>query len=80
MEASGQLHALAALPPGKEPQYPLDRRLGGLQSWSGRGGEAKNSQPLPGLEPLIIKPIVQCYTTELFQLLCVCRHTHTKEV
>jgi hypothetical protein len=25
---SGQLHALAALPPGKEPQYPLDRRLG----------------------------------------------------
>jgi hypothetical protein len=27
----------------------LDRRLGGLQSQSGRGGEEKNSQPLPGL-------------------------------
>jgi hypothetical protein len=26
---SDQLHASAALPPGKEPQYPLDRRLGG---------------------------------------------------
>jgi hypothetical protein len=25
---SGQLHAHAALPPGKEPPVPLDRRLG----------------------------------------------------
>jgi len=38
MEVSGQLHAPAALPPGKEPWYPLDRRLGGPQSRSGRGG------------------------------------------
>jgi hypothetical protein len=31
---SGQLHAPAALPPGKQPppRYPLDRRLGGNQS------------------------------------------------
>jgi hypothetical protein len=28
----------------------LDRRLGGPQSRSGRGGEEKNSQPLPGIE------------------------------
>jgi hypothetical protein len=27
-------------------RYPLDRRLGGPQSRSGRGGEEKNSQPL----------------------------------
>jgi hypothetical protein len=27
------------------PWYPLDRRLGGPQSRSGRGGEEKNSQP-----------------------------------
>jgi hypothetical protein len=51
MEVSGQLHALAALPLGKEPPYPLDRRLGGPQSRSGRGGEEKNSQPPLGLEP-----------------------------
>jgi hypothetical protein len=39
-------------PQGKSPWYPLDRRrLGGPQSRSGRGGEEKNSQPLPGLEP-----------------------------
>jgi hypothetical protein len=28
MEVSDQLHAPAALPPGKERRYPLDRRLG----------------------------------------------------
>jgi hypothetical protein len=39
-----------ALPPGKEPRYPLDRRLGGPQSRSGRRGEKKNL-PLSGIEP-----------------------------
>jgi hypothetical protein len=39
MEVSGQLHASAALPTEKEPPLPLDRRLGGPQSRSGRGGE-----------------------------------------
>jgi len=29
----------------------LDRRLVGHQSRSGRGGEEKNSQPPPGIEP-----------------------------
>jgi hypothetical protein len=33
------------------PRYPLDRRLGGPQSRSGHGGEEKNSQPPPGIEP-----------------------------
>jgi hypothetical protein len=53
-------------PQGKSPWYPLDRRLGGPQSRSGRGGEEKNSQPLSGLEPLIIQPVAQCYTTTKF--------------
>jgi hypothetical protein len=56
-------------PQGKSPWYPLDRRLGGPQSQSGHGGEEKNSQLLPGLETLIIQSVVQCYTTELSQLL-----------
>jgi len=42
--------------------YALDRRLSGPQSRSGRGGEEKDSQPLPGLEP---QPVAQRYTTEL---------------
>jgi hypothetical protein len=38
-------------PQEKEPWYPLARRMGGLQSRSGRDGEKKNSQPPPGIEP-----------------------------
>jgi hypothetical protein len=53
MEVSGQLHAPATLLQGKNPWYLLDRRLGGPQSRSGCGGEEKNSQPLPGVEPPI---------------------------
>jgi hypothetical protein len=41
----------AALSQGKSPRYPLDRRLGGPQGRSGRGGEEKNSQPPPVIEP-----------------------------
>jgi hypothetical protein len=51
------------------PWYPLDRRQGGPQSQYGHSSEEKNSQPLLGLEPLIIQPIAQHYTTELSQLL-----------
>jgi hypothetical protein len=51
MEVSGQFHAPAALPQGKSPLYPLDRRLGGLESRSGRCGEEKNSQATPEIEP-----------------------------
>jgi hypothetical protein len=65
MDVSSQLHAPAALPPGKSPCYPLYRILSGLQSRSWRGGEEKNSQPLPRIEPPIMKPIAQRYTTGL---------------
>jgi hypothetical protein len=54
---------------GKSPCYPLDRRLGGPQSRYGRGGEEKNFQPLPRLEPPIIQPVAQRNTTELSRLL-----------
>jgi hypothetical protein len=52
-------------PQGKYPWYALDRRLSGTQSRSGCGGEEKNSQLLPGLEPPIIQPATQRCTTEL---------------
>jgi hypothetical protein len=51
MEVSCQLHAPAALPPGKEPLVPIGWEAGGPQSRSRRGGEEKNSQPPPGIEP-----------------------------
>jgi hypothetical protein len=53
----------------KSPWYPLDRRLDGPQSRSGRCGEEKNFQALPGLEPSIIQLVAQRYTTELSRLL-----------
>jgi hypothetical protein len=46
MEASGRLYSQ-----GKNTQYPLERGLGGPQSWSGHGVEERNSQPMPGIEP-----------------------------
>jgi hypothetical protein len=48
---------------GKSPWYPSYRRMGGPQSRSERGGEGKNSQPLPGLEPRIVQPIAHRYTS-----------------
>jgi hypothetical protein len=64
MEVSGQLHAPAALPPGKSPWYPLDRRLGGPQSRSGYGGEEKNSQTPRESNPRtpIVQSVAQRYT------------------
>jgi hypothetical protein len=37
--------------PGKDPWYPLHRRLGGPQSWSGHRDWSKNPFPLPVIEP-----------------------------
>jgi hypothetical protein len=47
MEVSGQLHAVGRFPSGESPppKYPLDRRLGGPPSWTGRGGKEKISCP-----------------------------------
>jgi hypothetical protein len=36
---------------GKDPRYPLYRRLGGPQSRSGHRGQRKNPLLLPGIEP-----------------------------
>jgi hypothetical protein len=73
MEMSGQLHNPVFYHQGKSPCYPLDRRLGGPQSRSGRGGEEKNSQRLPELEPSIIQPVEQRYTAELSRFYLIFR-------
>jgi hypothetical protein len=44
---------------GKSPWYPLDRRLGGPQSRSGRGGEEKFPRPRQESESNLRTPIVQ---------------------
>jgi hypothetical protein len=52
--ASHPGHALLL---GKGPQYPLDRRLGGPQSWSGH--KRLEEKPVPGIEP---QSVVRRYT------------------
>jgi hypothetical protein len=55
-------------PQGKSPWYPLDRRMGGLQSRSVHRRKEKNSEPPPGLEPSINQPVtlnVRSYTPYL---------------
>jgi hypothetical protein len=51
-------------PQERVPRYPLDRRLDGPQSLSGRGVEERNSHSPPESNPdhPIVKPIVSRYT------------------
>jgi hypothetical protein len=58
MGVGGQCHALATLPPGKT-WYPLYRRLGGAQGWS---GQVRKMLPPPGFNPWTVQPVVSCYT------------------
>jgi hypothetical protein len=61
MEVSGKLHA----PDSLLNRYPLDRRLGGPQSRSGRGGEDKNSQPCRESNPTRQAGSLETILTEL---------------
>jgi hypothetical protein len=76
MEVSGQLHgpvvvsftALKLYPRGTSPRYPLDRKLGGPHSRSGRSGEIKNLS-LPGIKPGPSSPLPVAIPTNLSWLL-----------
>jgi hypothetical protein len=58
MGMSGERHAPATLPPGMT-RYPLYRRLGRLQSRSGR---VRKISPPPGLDPRTVQPVASRYT------------------
>jgi hypothetical protein len=60
VEVSGQLHAPAALPPGKSPWYQLDRRLGGPQR-KYEHCEQKNLSPARIRTPAV-QPVACRYT------------------
>jgi hypothetical protein len=44
-------------PRGKSPRYPLDRRLGGPQNRSGRGGEKKKIPATAGIRTAVVQPV-----------------------
>jgi hypothetical protein len=58
MEVSGQLHVPGDLPQGNRLWYPLDKKLGGPQSQSGRCGQEKNlasaGNRTPAVQPVAI--------------------------
>jgi hypothetical protein len=56
-------------PKGNSPWYSLHNKLSGPQSRAGRGDLEINSQPLLGLELLIIEPVAHLHTTEVSRLL-----------
>jgi hypothetical protein len=58
MEVGGQLHALAALLPGKT-QYPLYTKLDGPQGQSGR---VRKIPPPPGFDLRVFHPVASHYT------------------
>jgi hypothetical protein len=63
LEVCGQLHAPAALPPGKKPLYPLDR-TGWTPEPVWKNQRRENSWPYRDLNfnPLVIPPVATHYT------------------
>jgi hypothetical protein len=49
--ATRRRQVVSSTPPPLYPQYPLDKRLGGLRSRSRCCGKEKNCLPLQGIEP-----------------------------
>jgi hypothetical protein len=56
-----ELHALAVLPRGKSPRYPLDKRLGWLQSQSGRREENSWHYKASNTDPSVVQPVPSRY-------------------
>jgi len=55
-------HPGCTLPLGKEPQYPLDGKLGWTQSWSWTQRLEEKSFASAGDQTLVIQPVVRHYT------------------
>jgi hypothetical protein len=51
MDVDGELHKGLLYPWGKTNQYPVNRRLGGPQTWFGHFVEETNLLPLLGIKP-----------------------------
>jgi hypothetical protein len=64
MEVSGQLHASAALPPGKEPLVPIGMEVESTRAFL--DVVVRRIIPIPRRESntrtLIVQTVAQCYT------------------
>jgi hypothetical protein len=59
MQISGQLDASAALTKRNKTRLPLSRRLGGIQSRSGRFGDSAGNRQSPAFSPYKIWPLTR---------------------
>jgi len=59
---NGQLHAPAALTPGKRPRYPLDRRLGGPRGGLHAVATRKKSLAFAGNRTPVVQPVAYPFT------------------
>jgi len=55
MEMSGQFQIMTAFLQGKFLQYPSNRRVGGLEVWSGHFGVEENLMFLSGIKPQFLR-------------------------
>jgi hypothetical protein len=65
---SGQLHAQAILTPGKNPQYPLYRRLGEPQSGEEKTLPCQDSE----YDPSVIQHLTSHYTNYAVDIILLC--------
>jgi hypothetical protein len=59
MREGGQLHAPAALPPGKRPDTHC---IGGWVGHQGRSGRVRKISPPPGFDPRTVQLVASRYT------------------
>jgi hypothetical protein len=64
LEVSGKLHALAALPSGKEPQVPIGYEVGWTPEAVWTIWRRENSLPYrdSNSDPLVVQPVASRYT------------------
>jgi hypothetical protein len=64
LEMCGQLHAMAALPPGKEPPVHIEEEVEWTPEPVWMRSRSENSWPYQDLNsnPSVIQPIASCYT------------------
>jgi hypothetical protein len=62
MEVDDHLHIQPALPQGKNPLYPFERRVDGPQNWSEQHGEEKILDHTGTKTPSITQTVTSNYT------------------
>jgi hypothetical protein len=83
MQVNGQLHASAALRPGKKPDTHWRENFGGPQSRSGGFWRGENLFPLSGVEYRTIQPVATLNAVKNFisnSVIKICQFSSLKNI